>query len=168
VHQSILSQGLHHYTYLRQKLLEAFPEADDDTIRDTLEGLTTLHELIAELVRSALVDEALQSGLRLRLQDMKERLARLEARSLKKRELALEAMGEAELRKIEQPDFTVFARAGSPALVVVTETEIPAPYWLPQPPKLDRQAVLSGLKRGDLIAGAQLSNPKPVLSVRTK
>jgi hypothetical protein len=168
MHRSTLGQGIHHYTYLHQKLLEAFPEADDDTIRDTLEGITTLHELIAELVRSALVDEALQNGLRLRLLDMKERLARLEARSLKKRELALEAMSEADLRKIEQPDFTVFARAGSRTLVVTTESEIPESFWLPQPPKLDRQAVLAGLKRGDVIAGAQLSNPKPVLSVRTK
>jgi hypothetical protein len=165
---SPLRHDLHNYRYLRQKLLEAFPEADEDTIRDTLEGITTLHELIAELVRSALLDEAMSRGLASRLQDMKERLARLEARAARKRELALEAMSEADLRKIEQPDFTVSARAGAPALVVTTESEIPAAYWLPQPPKLDRQAVLSGLKRGDLIAGAQLSNPKPVLSVRTK
>jgi hypothetical protein len=53
---------IHLYTYLRQKLIEAFPDADDDTIRDTLEGITTLHELIAEIIRSALVDEALQTG----------------------------------------------------------------------------------------------------------
>jgi hypothetical protein len=41
-------------------------------------------------------------------------------------------------------------------------------YWLPQPPKLDRQTILGELKRGIEIAGAQMSNPKPVLSVRTK
>jgi hypothetical protein len=91
MHPAALRHDIHHYTYLRQKLLEAFPEADDETIRDTLEGITTLHELIAETIRSALVDEALQSGLRLRLQDMKERLSRLEARSIKKRELAIDA-----------------------------------------------------------------------------
>ena len=81
MHQSALRHDVHLYTYLRQKLLEAFPDADDETIRDTLEGITTLHELIAEIIRSALIDEALQSGLRLRLQDMKERLSRLEARA---------------------------------------------------------------------------------------
>ena len=168
MHRSALRHDIHHYTYLRQKLLEAFPDADDDTIRDTLEGLTTLHELIAEVIRSALIDESLQSGLRLRLQDMKDRLSRLEGRSVKKRELALEAMSEAGLRKIEQPDFTASARAGPPSLVVLAEDQVPESYWVPQPPKLDRQALLGDLKQGGEVPGAQLSNPKPVLSVRTK
>ena len=78
-------------------------------------------------------------------------------------------MSEAGLRKVEQPDFTASARAGSPSLlVVIAESEIPDTYWLPQPPKLDRQALLGALKQGEPVTGAQLSNPKPVLSVRTK
>ena len=168
MHPSAIAHDLHLYTYLRQKLLEAFPDADEDTIRDTLEGITTLHELIAEIIRSALVDEALQSGLRLRLQDMKDRLARLEARAGKKRGLALEAMSDAGLRKLEQPDFTASTRAGLPCLVVLAEDQLPQTYWLPQPPKLDRQTLLGDLKQGNDITGAQLSNSKPVLSVRTK
>jgi hypothetical protein len=168
MHQSPLSHDLNLYLYLREKLIEAFPDADEETIRDTLEGITTLNELLAETIRSALLDEALLAGLRSRFLDMKHRLARLEARASKKRELALEVMSEAGLRKIEQPDFTASARAGLPSLLVVAEGEIPESYWLPQPPKLDRQALLGALKQGEKIAGAQLSNPKPVLSVRTK
>jgi len=45
---------------------------------------------------------------------MKQRLSRLEARAVKKRELAVEAMGEAVLRKIEQPDFTALLGRGRP------------------------------------------------------
>ena len=168
MHRSALHHDVHVYTYLRQKLVEAFPDADDETIRDTLEGITTLHELIAEIIRSALVDEALQSGLRLRLQDMKDRLSRLEVRALKKRGLALEAMSEAGLRKLEQPDFTASTRSGPPSLVVVAEDQIPEGYWIPQAPKLDRQALVGDLKQGNDVPGAQLSNSKPVLSVRTK
>ena len=99
---------------------------------------------------------------------MRERLSRLELRASKKRQLALEAMTEAGLNKLEQPDFTASARAGSPSLVVIAEDRIPETYWVPQPPKLDRQAILGGLKRGIEISGAEMSNPKPVLSVRTK
>ena len=52
--------------------------------------------------------------------------------------------------------------------VVIAQDRIPEAYWLPQPPKLDRQAILGELKRGLDIPGAQMSNPKPVLSVRTR
>ena len=99
---------------------------------------------------------------------MRERLSRLELRASKKRELALEAMTEAGLSKLEQPDFTASARAGTSALVVTAEAAIPEAYWLAQPPKLDRQSLLGELKRGAYVAGAQLSNPCPVLIVRTK
>jgi hypothetical protein len=50
----------------------------------------------------------------------------------------------------------------------VSEQAIPQTYWLPQPPKLDRQGLLGELNGGAAVAGAELSNPKPVLVVRTK
>jgi hypothetical protein len=153
---------------LKQQILTAYPRLDDETLADTLEGITDLHEMIAAVIRSALVDQALQEGLRTRLEEMRQRLARLEERGAKKRELALEAMYEAGLKKLEEPDFTASARAGMPPLVIVDELEIPEPYWVPQPPKLDRQALLADLKRGAVIHGAQLGNPKPCLAVRTK
>ncbi len=156
------------YTRMRGWLLEQFPDMDDQTIRDTLEGETDLHEMIAAVIRSALVDDALSTGLRGRLNDMKERLRRLEERGAKKRQLALEAMDEVGLSKLQQPDFTASTRPGSPSLVVTTEGDVPSPYWVPQPPKLDRQALLGELKRGTDIPGVQLNNPKPVLVVRTK
>ena len=163
-----LQTEVRRYQLLGEKIIQEFPSTDDETIRDTLEGITDLHEMIAAVIRSALVDEALHAGLRSRLDDMKERLCRLELRASKKRQLALDAMTEVGLNKLEQPDFTVSARAGSPALVVIAEDKIPETYWLPQPPKLDRQTILGELKRGTEIPGAEMSNPKPVLNVRTK
>jgi Siphovirus Gp157 len=163
-----VNSEIQYYRALKERLVEEFPLLDDETIRDTLEGITDLHEMIAAVIRSALVDEALETGLRSRVNDMKERLSRLELRATKKRHLALEAMTEAGLAKLEQPDFTASARAGSPALVVVAEETIPDAYRVPQSPKLDRQALLAELKRGAGIPGVQLSNPQPVLMVRTK
>ena len=82
------------YQLLRQRLLSDYPGVDAETLSDTLEGITDLHEMIAAVIRSALVDEALHSGLRSRIEDMKQRLARLEERGAKKRQLALDAMNE--------------------------------------------------------------------------
>jgi hypothetical protein len=156
------------YQTLRERLLADWPTLEDDCLLDTLEGITDLHEMIAAVIRSALVDEALQAGLRTRLEEMRQRLARLEERGAKKRQLALDAMCEVGLKKLEQPDFTASARAGLPHLLIVADDVIPEPYWVPQPPKLDRQSLLADLKRGEVIPGAQLGNPKPSLAVRTK
>jgi hypothetical protein len=153
---------------LKERLLAYDPTLDEETLRDTLEGITDLHEMIAAIIRSALVDESLQTGLRSRLEDMKQRLARFEERAMKKRQLALEAMTEVGIKKLEQPDFTASARAGVASLVVVSDDLIPDTYWVPQPPRLDRQSLLNDLKRGGDVPGAHLDNPKPTLAVRTK
>ena len=136
------------YQLLKQRLLANYPDLDEEAQADTLEGITDLHEMIAAVIRSALVDEALHAGLRFRVEDMRERLSRLELRAAKKRQLALEAMTEVGLNKLEQPDFTASARAGSPSLVVIAEDAIPKLYWVPQPPKLDRQSLLGRAEAG--------------------
>ena len=99
---------------------------------------------------------------------MKHRLARLEERGLRKRQLALQAMSEVGLKTLVQSDFTATARVGSPSLLVTDEQIVPRAYWLPQPPKLNRQGLLADLKGGRDIAGAQLNNAKLVLVVRTQ
>jgi hypothetical protein len=168
MHSDPLAIEVSKYQLLKERVLESCPTADEETLVDTLEGITDLHEMIAAVIRSALVDEALQAGLRTRLEEMRQRLARLEERGAKKRQLALETMCEVGLKKLEQSDFTASARAGLPPLLIVAADGIPEPYWVPQPPKLDRQSLLADLKRGEVIAGAQLGNPKPSLAVRTK
>lgn len=156
------------YQLLKERLLTDVSDVDEETLGDTLEGITDLHEMIAAIIRSALVDQALQAGLRTRIEDMRQRLARLDERGAKKRQLALEAMSDVGLKKLEQPDFTASARTGTPALTVISEVLVPDSYWVPQPAKLDRHGLLADLKRGAEIPGAQLGNPQPTLAVRTK
>jgi hypothetical protein len=152
----------------RERLLAEIPDLDETTLTDTLEGLTDLREILAELVRSALEDEALSLGLSMRLAEMKARAQRLGDRAEKKRALALRAMTEAEIQTLLVPDFTASLRRAAPALEVVAEEIIPDAYWKPQPAKLDRQTLLAALKSGVQIDGAKLASPQLQLSVRTK
>jgi hypothetical protein len=55
-----------------------------------------------------------------------------------------------------------------PALLVLDEAAVPSIYWEPREPRLNRQELLSDLKGGTQVGGVALSNPEPVLSVRTK
>ena len=156
------------FTELRRRLIEANPEIDDTTLLDTLEGATNLHEAIGEVVRAALEDEAFADGLKIRLGKMKERLDRMEATSAKKRQVAFDVMEESGIEKVLEPDFTVSLRTAPPSVVVTDPAVIPEFCWIPQPPKLDRRRVLDALKAGTAISGAELSNSKVCLSIRTK
>ena len=167
-----MNPDLHHsfaeHQYLRERLQADFPEADEDTLRDTLEGLSSLPEALAALLRSYLDDLTLAAALGMRIDDMQERLSRIELRADKKRELVSSVMERADIKKLAEPDFTASLRPSPPAVVVTDEAQIPQTYWKPQPPKLDRQGISAALKSGSAVPGALLSNPEMVLSVRTK
>jgi hypothetical protein len=156
------------YLTVRDRLLAVEPDLDERTLADTIEGLTDLHEIVAAIVRSAIVDEALAEGLRGRIGQMQARLERFEDRASKRRQIARDVMVETQIKTITAPDLTISLRAGSPALVVADETIIPAKYWIARDPRLDRQGLSADLKRNLQIPGASLNNPEPVLSVRVK
>ena len=163
-----LSGELRIYAALRERLLADMPDLDEETLADTLEGMTTLHELLAGLIRSALTEEALAEGLKARIGEMKGRLERLQARAARKRDLAHEAMTQAGIHKFTAPDFSAALRQGSPSLEIAPDAEIPAAYWRPQDPKLDKLMLLAAVKNGLMIAGVTLAAPRTQLSVRSK
>ena len=109
-----LSGELRIYAVLRERLLAEMPDLDEETLADTLEGMTTLHELLAGLIRSALTEEALAEGLKARIGEMKGRLERLQARAARKRDLAHAAMTQAGIHKFTAPDFSAGAATGQP------------------------------------------------------
>jgi hypothetical protein len=156
------------YRTIRDRIRAHDPQIDEQTLADTVEGLTDLHEILQAIIRAALADEALARGLKCRISDMQGRLDRLEDRASKRRQIAKDVMVELDLKKITAPDFSASLRPGLPALVVLNEDAVPKTYWEPGEPRLKRQVLASDLKEGAEIAGATLSNPEPVLSVRTR
>jgi hypothetical protein len=156
------------YRAIRDRLRAEEPQIDEQTLADTVEGMTDVHEIITAIIRSALADEALANGLKCRIAEMSDRLNRLRDRATKRRQIVKEVMLELDLKKITAPDFTVSIHPGTPALLVLDEAAVPKIYWEPRDPRLDRQGLLSELKDGAEIEGVALSNPEPVLSVRTK
>ncbi len=167
-----MNQALHreltHHQYLRERLVADFPDADEECLRDTLEGLTNLTDVLAEVLRSALEDQAFVAALRSRIGDMQARLTRIEERARKKRDLVCSVMERADVRKLTEPDFTVSLRPSRAPLVVTDEEAIPEGYWKAQVPKLDRQGLLAALSAGRDVPGALLGNAPMTISVRTK
>ncbi len=156
------------YRTIRDRVRALDPSLDEQTLADTIEGLTNIHEILAAIVRAALADEALAQGLKGRLAEMEGRLERLQERAAKRRQIVKDTMVELDLKKLTAPDFTVSVRPGLPALLVLDEAAVPSIYWEPREPRLKRQELGADLKAGAEVAGATLSNPEPILSVRTR
>ncbi len=163
-----IQHELTHHQYLRERLVADFPDADEETLSDTLEGLTNLTDMLAEVLRSALEDEAFVTALRSRISDMQARLSRIEERARKKRDLVCSVMERADVRKLTEPDLTVSLRPSRAPLVLTDEAAIPGDYWKAQAPKLDRQGLIAALSAGHDVPGALLGNTPMTISVRTK
>ncbi len=156
------------YRAIRNRIRSQDSQIDEQTLADTVEGLTDLHEILIAILRAALADEALALGLKGRIAEMEGRLERLQERAAKRRQIVKDTMVELDLKKLTAPDFTASLRPGMPALIVLNEAAVPSIYWEPREPRLKRQELAVDLKGGAEVAGATLSNPEPVLSVRTK
>lgn len=162
----ILELQLHEY--LREKIETEFPEIDEETLSDTLEGLTELNDKLAAVIRSQQVDSVLANALKIRIKEMQERHARFEDRVTKKRELVTTVMDRAGITKIVESDFTASLRQTPRPLVISDDREIPETYWKPQDPKLDRKKLITDLKSDETIPGAYLGNGGVTVSVRVQ
>ena len=146
------------YRAIRDRIRAHDPQIDEQTLADTVEGLTDVHEILAAIVRAALADEAMATGLKCRLSDMQGRLDRLQDRAAKRRQIAKDVMVELDLKKLTAPDFTASIRPGMPALVVLNEDAVPKTYWDPGEPRLRRQ-ILAMISKA---APRLLAPPSPI------
>jgi hypothetical protein len=157
-----------HYSWLREELLRVHADVDEDTLADTLEGISTLPDMLSAAVRAVLDDQALCGALKVRLGDLQDRLDRLEVRMQATRVVICEAMAESGLTKITEPHLTLSLRTGAPPLMVIDEEAIPERYWSPLPPKLERGVLKRALSDGKDIPGAVLGNGSQTISVRVR
>lgn len=161
-----LSSEVQNYVALREALKVEFAGIDDETLEDTLEGITDVKTVVAEVARSTLADEVMATALKQRIDEMRERLARIEAGRERKRELALTALRQIGVQKLVEPDFTVSVKIGAPLVDVIDELRIPKEFWVPQDPKLNRGALYKALRAGTSVPGALMDQGMPVLAIR--
>ncbi len=156
------------YHRQREGLLHAFPElaGDQQTLEDTLEGITHAPDMIAGLIRDAREDEAYMAALALIIREMSDRKARFEYRAQRRRLAAQHLMDAIGIRKLEQPDFTAHIRATPPRVEIEDEGALPDALCktIRSP---DRVAIKEALATGP-VAGAHMTNGAESLTIRTR
>lgn len=143
-------------------------DLDAKTLLDTLEGETELHEALLVVAESVQEDEDLAAAIGLRIEALQARRSRLEATADTKRNIILMAMERAVLDSVKSPLVTMTKRHVAPKTLIEDEAAIPAKFWKPADPKLDKAAVRAALDAGEEVPGAKLSNGGVSLTLRVK
>lgn len=139
---------------------------DPDTLADTIEGETSLHEAIAAVVAGLDEDKMLLDGIKSLQASLAAREARVQTRIDRRRRAIERGMVAGEVQKLELPQATLSMRRVPPALHIVSETIIPDRFWKPQPPKLDKKELGDAIKAGQDVPGATLDNGSMTLAIR--
>jgi hypothetical protein len=115
-------------------------------IRDSVEGQTSLFEIMSAMAEADGEEAALVEGLAAYIKKLQDRKMRIEARREIRRALMANALDVAELPNLLTAAGTITRKALPPKVIVVEEADIPARFYVPQEPKLDRTALLNALK----------------------
>lgn len=160
---------LPHHQALVADLRRRFPDADDDTIADTVAGMSDLEDMLAEVARSVADDEAAAAACKMRIDDMATRKKRHEDRAETKRDCIAKVMERAGLRKITAPDVTLSLGKGRAKVVITDESAVLKDgYGITPPDVIDKKALRVALEAGDKVEGATLGNSIPVLTMRLR
>jgi Siphovirus Gp157 len=152
-----------------EALRVSYPQIADDEDRWllTLESETRLPEFLAVAVNRMQDADAKIEGIGDLIAELKARCDRFEQRSDAMRGLMFKVMQAAEVRKIELAAATLSIRAGQPRVIITDETRLP-PNCVRIKREPDKVMIRELIDQGVPVAGAEISNSEPVLSVRIK
>lgn len=125
---------------LRESYAEALGD-DAEAIADTIEGETSLFEKMEALLKSAREDRAMIEALDKMAEEIDARKDRFKKRYELKRSMIHSALQVAEVQSREFAIATVSRTKAKLKVHVTDEAFLPAKYFEPQPPKLDKRAL---------------------------
>jgi hypothetical protein len=152
---------------LRAELLDLYPDlaTDDQALADTLQGESRLDRVVARVITAALEREAMADGITAYIKTLQDRRSRLTVGAEKLRAMALWALQEAGIKKLEEPNFTALTQASQPSVVIIDEEMIPAEFTRIKV-EPNKKLIAEVLKAGKEVPGCQLSNRRQSLVVR--
>ena len=157
-------------TAFAARLREQDPDiaTDELSFLSALESETDATELLVRIMRASTEADAMADAADVRIKDLAIRRDRFKRRKDEARAAAFAVMDALGLAKYQNAEFTVNIRAGTPGVVIVDESLIPDEMMTHPAPVPDKAAIKKALLAGDAVAGAEMMNSMPSLTVRTK
>lgn len=155
------------YDEQRHTLETDYLQIIQDEFRDGVER-GSLHRSLASIVRFYLDDLGFAAFIGQRISGLEDHLSRIEQRGDRKRRVVARAMERAGTETITDPEFSVVRSQTPGSLVLSDEKAIPASFWKPGPPELDRDALLAALRSGLAVPGASLGASEASILVRSR
>jgi uncharacterized protein YlxW (UPF0749 family) len=143
-------------------VMEMAEEMDTDTLKDTLESIeeeiNDKAENIAKLIKNLNADV---DALKTEEKRLADRRKSLENKVTHLKEYLQNQLEVAGLDKVKRPTLTVSIQNNPPSVKVLDE-KLLSDYMIPQDPKLDKKAILTALKEGIEVSGAELQQTRGV------
>jgi hypothetical protein len=160
--------GLNRQAVAAAELLAALGDdaQDDDLAHDMIEGETDFFEAVERVLSEIDECEIMQAGIKDMQKRLSDRLARVSGRADRLRGLIDQAFQMAEIKSHKFASATISTKTVPRKLIVTDESQIPARFYEPQPPKLDRKALLDAMKAGEGVPGADMSNGGTTIQIR--
>lgn len=146
-------------------LVRDLSSEDAQLNHDMIEGETGFFEAVEGALAEIDECDVMATGLKAHIEKLRERLARIERRAETVRGMIDQAFQVAEVKSHKFPTATITQKPVPPKLIVNDESQIPSEFFKPQPPKLDRKALLDAAKAGE-VPGAGLSNGGITIQIR--
>jgi len=152
---------------IRADLLQQFPELDEETLVDSVDGEAGALDAVASLIRQAREDEAMGDALGTMIEEMRARKERLADRAASRKRHATSLMRAVDVRKIERPDFTASLRQSPPRVEIPDDQAVPDAFrvttW-----RVDKAGIREALSNGLQVNWARLSPGNETIGVRFK
>jgi sugar-specific transcriptional regulator TrmB len=160
--------GLNRQAVAAAELIRALGEdAEDETlIHDAVEGETDFFEAVERALDEISECEIIAAGIKDMQKRLQDRLTRTQNRQEKLRGLIDQAFQMAEIKSHKFATATIASKQIPRKLIVTDESQLPARFFKPQPPKLDRKELTDALKDGEAVPGADLSNGGTTIQIR--
>lgn len=147
-------------------LMDRHPELADDTdLRaDMLEGSTDLHKIMERLLNEEREADELIEAVKERIEKLSARRSGFRARQTSLRDVMMNILQRADLRKIALPEATISITRRGPAVQLIDEALVPDAFCRFKR-EVSKTAIKEALTAGEEVPGAVLDNGSETLRI---